>query len=199
LGHIARRSTDEEGLSLSGLQAEDKLAIERIVWPYMTNERRLRMPNQDDFLKEVSALNDKPLKDLKEKYQKLYGPKKVVPVNRTFLVKRIVYKLQEQKHGGLSQAAKDKADALIKKHDPVNNKSAKSKNGDSKKANRDPRLPIPGTVIAKTYKGKKFEVKVLEKGFEFKGKPYRSLSAIAKDITGNIWNGFLFFGLTKKD
>lgn len=157
------------------------------------------MPNQEELLKEVSALSDKPLKDLKEKYQKLYGPKKVVPVNRTFLVKRIVYKLQEQKHGGLSPAAKDKADALIKKHDPVNNKSAKSKNGDAKKANRDPRLPIPGTIIAKVYKGKKLEVKALEKGFEYKSKVYRSLSAIAKDITGNIWNGFLFFGLCKKD
>ncbi len=157
------------------------------------------MPNQEELLKEVSALNDKPLKDLKEKYQKLYGPKKTVPVNRTFLVKRIVYKLQEQKHGGLSQAAKDKADALIKKHDPVNNKSAKSKNGEAKKANRDPRLPIPGSVITKTYKGKKLEVKVLEKGFDYKGKVYRSLSAIAKDITGNIWNGFLFWGLCKKD
>lgn len=157
------------------------------------------MPNQEELLKEVSTLNDKPLKDLKDKYQKLYGPKKTVPVNRTFLVKRIVYKLQEQKHGGLSQAAKDKADALIKKHDPVNNKSVKSRNGDAKKANRDPRLPIPGTIIAKVYKGKKLEVKALEKGFEYKGKVYRSLSAIAKDITGNIWNGFLFFGLCKKD
>ena len=156
------------------------------------------MPNQEELLKEASALNDKPLKDLKEKYQKLYGPKKTVPVNRTFLVKRIVYKLQEQKHGGLSQAAKDKADALIKKHDPVNNQNVRPKNGDAKKSNRDPRLPIPGTVIAKVYKGKKLEVKVLEKGFEFRGKPYRSLSAIAKDVTGNIWNGFLFFGLCKK-
>ncbi len=153
------------------------------------------MPNQEELLKEVSALNGKPLKDLKEKYQKLYGPKKTVPVNRTFLVKRIVYKLQEQKHGGLSQAAKDKADSLIRKHDPVNNKSVRSKNGDVKKANRDPRLPIPGSMITKVYKGKKLEVKVLEKGFEYKGKVYRSLSAIAKDITGNIWNGFLFFGL----
>ena len=156
------------------------------------------MTNQEEFLKEALALTNKPLKDLKEKYQKLYGPKKVVPVNRTFLVKRIVYKLQEQKHGGLSQAAKDKADALIRKHDPVNNKSVRSKNGDAKKSNRDPCLPIPGTIIAKVYKGKKLEVKVLEKGFEYRGKVYRSLSAIAKDVTGNIWNGFLFFGLCKK-
>jgi hypothetical protein len=157
------------------------------------------MQNQVEFLKEVLTLNNKPLKDLKEKYKKLYGPKEAVPANRTFLIKRILFKLQEQEHGGLSQAAKYKADELIKKHDPVNNKSAKSRNGDAKKANRDPRLPIPGTTIAKTYKGKKLEVKALEKGFEYKGKVYRSLSMIAKDITGNIWNGFLFFGLNKKD
>lgn len=157
------------------------------------------MQNQMEFMKEVLALNHKPLKDLKEKYQELYGPKKVVTANRMFLIKRILYKLQEQEHGGISQTAKDKADALIKKHDPVNNKSAKSKNGDAKKSNRDPRLPIPGSIITKVYKGKKLEVKTLEKGFEYKGKVYRSLSVIAKDVTGNIWNGFLFFGLNKKD
>ena len=151
------------------------------------------MPNQDQFLQEIAALNNKPLKDLKEQYLKLYGPKKVVPANKTFLVKRIAYKLQELKHGGLSQAAQDKADTLIQKHDPVNSKSVRSKNGDIKKSNRDPRLPIPGSVITKVYKGKKLEVKVLEKGFEYKGKAYRSLSGIAKDITGNGWNGYLFF------
>ncbi|MCB9772628.1 MAG: DUF2924 domain-containing protein [Candidatus Omnitrophica bacterium] len=151
------------------------------------------MPNHEDFFKEIAALNSKPLKDLQTQYKQLYGQNKTVPANKSFLVKRIVYKLQEQKHGGLSQAAKDKASALISKHDPVNNQSVRSKNGDAKKSNRDPRLPIPGTIIAKLYKGKKLEVKVLEKGFEYKGKVYRSLSAIAKDVSGNIWNGFLFF------
>jgi hypothetical protein len=151
------------------------------------------MPNHEDFLKEIAALNNKPLKDLQTHYKQLYGQNKTVPGNKTFLVKRIVYKLQEQKHGSLSQAAKYKANILINKYDPVNNQSVRSKNGDVKKSNRDPRLPIPGTIIAKLYKGKKLEVKVLEKGFEYKGKVYRSLSAIAKDVSGNIWNGFLFF------
>jgi hypothetical protein len=85
-------------------------------------------------------------------------------------------------------------DALISKHDPVNNKSGRNAKSMSSKSTRDSRLPIPGTMITKMYKGKKLEVKVLEKGFEYKGTVYRSLSAIAKDITGNIWNGFLFFG-----
>ncbi len=153
------------------------------------------MTNQEEFLKEALALNNKPMKELKEKYQKLYGDKKVVPSNRTFLVKRIIFKLQELKHGGLSQAAKDKAESLIRKHDPVNN-SAKPSKG-IVRSRRDPRLPIPGTVIAKVYKGKKLEVKVLDKGFEYKGKVYRSLSGIANEITGMTWNGFLFFGLTE--
>ncbi len=155
------------------------------------------MPNQEDFLKDVAALNNKPLKDLQDRYQRLYGPKKAAPANKTFLIKRIVYKLQELKHGGLSQAAKDKVSALISKHDPVNNKSNRIAKSMSVKSTRDSRLPIPGTMITKMYKGKKLEVKVLEKGFEYKGKVYRSLSAIAKDITGNIWNGFLFFGCTE--
>lgn len=152
------------------------------------------MTNQEEFLKEVLALNNKPLKELKEKYQKLFGPKKVIPSNKTYLVKRIIYKLQELKHGGLSQTAKDKAETLIRKHDPVNNtKPGKTVIGS--KSNRDARLPIPGTIISKVYKDKKLEVKVLAKGFEYKGKVYRSLSGIAKEVTGMTWNGFLFFGL----
>ena len=60
---------------------------------------------------------------------------------------------------------------------------------------RDPRLPKVGTTITKKYKGKTLNVRVLEKGFEYNGQVFRSLSGVAKHITGSIWNGFLFFGL----
>jgi hypothetical protein len=59
----------------------------------------------------------------------------------------------------------------------------------------DPRIPSPGTVIARDYKGRKLLVAVLEKGFEFEGRTYRSLSAVAKEVTGTHWNGVRFFGL----
>jgi hypothetical protein len=154
------------------------------------------MTNQEEFLKEVLALNNKPLKELKEKYEKLFGPRKSIPSNKTYLVKRIIYKMQELKHGGLSQTAKDKADTLIRKHDPINN-TRSAKGITENKSNRDARLPIPGTIIRKMYKDKKLEVKVLAKGFEYKGKVYRSLSGIAKEVTGMVWNGFLFFGLAE--
>lgn len=55
--------------------------------------------------------------------------------------------------------------------------------------------PIPGTVLAREYRGRLIEVTVLPKGFELDGQVYRSLSAAAKAVTGSHWNGLLFFGL----
>ena len=61
-------------------------------------------------------------------------------------------------------------------------------------AEADPRLPPVGEEIAREYKGRKIVVKVRDAGFEYEGKLYRSLSAIAREVTGTKWNGFLFFG-----
>lgn len=63
---------------------------------------------------------------------------------------------------------------------------------------RDPRLPAPGTVLSREHKGFEHEVEVLESGFRYRGREYRSLSAIAKEIAGTPWNGFTFFGLGKE-
>jgi hypothetical protein len=60
---------------------------------------------------------------------------------------------------------------------------------------RDARLPGIGSVLTKEHRGKTHKVLVMEDGFEFEGQRHRSLSAIAKRITGTAWNGFLFFGL----
>ena len=102
----------------------------------------------------------------------------------------------EKKQGstGLSDKAKTRLDEFIKAYDPINNKALRQ-NGTGEVRIRDRRLPIPGTVISKVYKGTIVEVKVLDKGFEYDGKAYRSLSAIAGAVTGQHWNGYLFFGL----
>lgn len=60
---------------------------------------------------------------------------------------------------------------------------------------RDKRLPIPGSTLERMYQGKKIEVKVLEKGFEYNGRIYKSLTAVSKLITGSNWNAFSFFKL----
>ena len=63
---------------------------------------------------------------------------------------------------------------------------------------RDARLPMPGCLIVKDYKGQTLVVRALDNGFEYDGRQFPSLSAIAGEITGTRWNGFLFFGLAKE-
>jgi len=127
--------------------------------------------------------------------------------------RKTAFEAQERAHGGLSVEAKDKLNEFIKAYDPINNKALRQNGaGDASKGRiplgsargrrdrslgfaRDKRLPIPGTVISKVYKGTIIDVKVLDKGFEYDGKAYRSLSAIAGAVTGQHWNGYLFFGL----
>ena len=63
---------------------------------------------------------------------------------------------------------------------------------------KGPAIPMPGTILTRLYREKNIRVTVLEKGFEYEGQVYRSLSAIAKVITGTNWNGFGFFGILNK-
>ena len=62
---------------------------------------------------------------------------------------------------------------------------------------RDSRLPAVDTIITKTYRGQTFEVKVLENGFEYQGKTYKSISRVAMEIVKRPISGYVFFGLTK--
>lgn len=62
---------------------------------------------------------------------------------------------------------------------------------------RDSRLPAAGTVITKIYHGQTLEVKVLENGFEYQGKIYKSISRVAMEIVQRPISGYVFFGLTK--
>ena len=62
---------------------------------------------------------------------------------------------------------------------------------------RDNRLPAPGSILTKTYRGKTIEVKVLENGFEYEGKVFKSISRVAMTIVKRQISGYVFFGLTK--
>jgi hypothetical protein len=150
-------------------------------------------------LSKIMALKEKSLAELKVTYEGLFGGKKAPSNNKVYLWHKIAYRLQEMELGGLSVKAEGKIQELIQKYDPINNKTLRPDIAESaetaKKLKRDKRLPIPGTIITKEYKGNKIEVKILEFGFEYKNKKYKSLTAIAKEITGAHWNGYLFFGL----
>ncbi len=120
-------------------------------------------------LKTVDKLKTKALR---EKLEELTG-KKTRSNNRPYLLKQVIKALEEQ-------AARETA-------------KAKSKSTARKPRERDPRLPPIGTILEREYKGKKICATVLDDGFEYRGKTYRSLSAVAREATGTIWNGFLFF------
>jgi len=148
-------------------------------------------------MNEIMALKNAPAKELMKRYKELYG-EDASGTHRTYLWRKIAYKLQEQKFGGLSAKASGKLKTLIEEFDPINNKALRPDKpmvNQQQAPAKDKRLPIPGTVITKEYKDASYQVKVLEKGFEYNGKIYKTLSAIAKEITGAHWNGYLFFNL----
>ena len=156
-------------------------------------EREAGMGNE--LAQKMEALKEVPLKDLKAAYVE-YFPDKKTSNNRTYMWRRLAYRMQELEYGELSAKAKAKLKALMDAYDPVNNVALKPQVAASGfLPKRDRRLPLPGTIITKDYKGAKIQVKTLEKGFEYSGKIYKSLTAIAKEITGAHWNGFLFFNL----
>ena len=147
------------------------------------------------LIERIMALKEASLEALRAEYGALYGQESPCSSNKVLLWRKIAYRLQELEYGGLSADTQDRINELIKRYDPVNNKTLRPKKSkeEMKTNGRDSRLPIPGAIIRKEYKGQILEVKVLEKGFEYQGQTYKTLSAVAKAVTGDHWNGFLFF------
>ncbi len=150
------------------------------------------------FEKEVVALRHMTVDRLRDKHLELFG-EPTRSHHKQQLVRRIAWRLQVLVEGDLSERARRRAAELANDADlritaPRGRSSRVPQTGPSKER----RLPMPGALLARSYKGKLLQVKVLEDGFEFQGQVFSSLSAVAKAITGAHWNGFHFFGLDKK-
>jgi hypothetical protein len=157
---------------------------------------------------QLAALSGMGVSALRQKYLEVFGePSR--SGNKAYLFKKLAWRIQSLAEGGLSERAKRRAEELARDADvrttvprpPRATADAAARTvvlaAPTSGEGRD-RLPIPGTVLARTYRGKHVAVTVLEGGtFEFEGQTYKSLSAIAKAVTGSHWNGYLFFGLTK--
>ena len=151
-------------------------------------------------LSQIMELKEKSLAELKAKYEELFLGQKAPSNNKVFLWRKIAYRIQELEYSSISAETQDKIQQLIQQYDPINNKALRpdsmlAKQPKKSGFSRDKRLPIPGTVIAKEYKGVSLQIKVLESGFEYNSKVYKTLTAIAKEVTGAHWNGYLFFNL----
>lgn len=154
-----------------------------------------------DVGREVAALRRMTAKELQQRYAEVFG-EMTNGHNRDWLVKRIAWRLQAQAEGGLSERAQARAAALANDADlrlnpPATPTVAERTVIEALPRASDDRLPPPGTVLTRPYKGGVVQVKVLPGGFEYDGAVYGSLSAAAKAITGSHCNGFLFFHLNR--
>lgn len=141
-------------------------------------------------LQEVVALHQAPMRALQERFKALFGEERP-PANREFLIRRIAFKIQENAFGGLSEEARKRVEELKEELNPLKDLGCRKVTIGKVRAARQALLP--GTVIRKEYKNAPFEVRVLDKGFEFQGKPYRTLTKVAEVITGVHQSGYVFF------
>jgi hypothetical protein len=138
----------------------------------------------DSILAQLSALKTAPIGAIKQKWRDLFE-KEPPPFNRKYLESRLAYRIQELAYGGLKPETIERLDAL-----------ADELEGNTKIRNRQPQTrPIAGTRLIREWKSVEHCVTVRTDDFEYEGRPYKSLSAIARTITGTRWNGLVFFGL----
>jgi Protein of unknown function (DUF2924) len=130
----------------------------------------------------VAALPKTPTPELRQMWRELFD-REPPGFSRSYLISRLAYRIQELAYGGLKPATRAKLDALADALDP---KAARKRS-----VNR----PVVGTRLVREFRGREYTVAVLADGFEWEGRRFKSLSAVARAISGTRWNGWAFFGL----
>jgi hypothetical protein len=154
---------------------------------------------------EIASLQDKTVSQLVQRYEEVFK-EECRSRNKQYLIRRIAWRLQANEEGGLSRAALKKAAELSEDAETRVTAPRKHSNDGVKLVvpeptafvDWDPRLPPPGNIVERQYKGKMIRVIVLKEGFEYEGRRYKSLTAIAKEVSGSHCNGFLFFRLGRR-
>ena len=168
-----------------------------------------------NIAQEVNALHQMTVGALQDRYVEVFG-EAVRSRHKQYLIRRIAWRLQANAEGGLSERALRRAEELAQDADvrvtPPRGATVGQGPGYGRPHERpdksgfarvqlqnDQRLPTVGSQITRKYKGRTIAVTVRDDGFEYLGDRYRSLSALAKAITGSHMNGFRFFGLEGKE
>ena len=148
---------------------------------------------------EIAELRAMPTNKLVDRYRALFGhPPRVK--HREHLWKRCAWKVQEQRFGGLSEVAKRRLDELIAEIRLPIEETQRTvtgrlrANGRSSKAGTTP----VGSTLTRQWRGEEVRVQVVEGGFEHEGVVHRSLSAVAKAVTGSHCSGPAWFGLAPR-
>lgn len=151
---------------------------------------------------DIARLEKMSVNQLAKRFETVFG-EECRSRHKRYLIRRIAWRLQANDEGGLSEHARQRAEELANDAEirvtPPRERKPKSDATPlatiQMSPERDPRLPPPGNWIEREYKGQSIRVLVVADGFEYEGQRYRSLSAIAKAVTGSHMNGFLFFHL----
>jgi len=156
-------------------------------------------------LMEIENLRRASLTGLREKFREVFQ-EETSSRHREHLFRRIAWRLQALAEGDLTERAMKRAneiaqDADLRKVAPADffsleGKPIQTTPGDHDRRQQDRRLPLPGAMLRRKWKGRTILVEVLAKGFRYENQQYTSLSAVALAITGTRWNGLAFFGLT---
>ena len=146
------------------------------------------MKDHDTVLARIAALKTTTTTKLKEQWTALFETPPP-PYNRRFLESRLAYRIQELAYGGLKPETVRRLEQLGEQLDGGNIAVRRVRGSD---------IPIAGTRLIREYQGVEHTVTVMTDGYEWQGRPYKSLSAIARAITGTRWNGLLFFGLKNR-
>jgi len=143
------------------------------------------MKSDDNMLARLAALKTAPMAELKAQWVDLHDS--AAPTfSRRYIEARLAYRIQELTHGGVAPATLRRLEDLGE---------AFANGGAGRGRVRAGLKPITGTRLIREWQGTEHVVSVTQDGYEWQGRPYRSLSAIARAITGTRWNGWLFFGL----
>ncbi len=157
------------------------------------------MSRTEDIRQQLAALAQMTSGQLKAEYLRLFGEPPRSHHKRQ-LIRRIAWRLQVSAEGDIGRQARKRAGQLadlswLRLTAPPSWEPSPVQRTPRP---RDHRLPAPGTVLRRTYKGHPVEVQVLYRGFEYQGRRYGTLSGVARAVTGAHWNGYLFFGLTNE-
>jgi hypothetical protein len=140
------------------------------------------------MLTRLAALKAMSVNELKTEWQAMFDAR--APNNsRTFLEGRLAYRIQELIYGGPDKQTRRLLDLLADEVEGTLKRKAQI---------ADPRNPVVGTKLIREWDGVAHTVTVLKEGFEWGGQRYKSLSAVARAITGTRWNGYRFFGLRER-
>jgi hypothetical protein len=150
----------------------------------------------DDIKTEIAALRAMKVPALVDRYLAVFGkPPRIKHCE--WLWKRIAWKIQEQRFGGLSDVAKRRLEELIAEIKLPSEEKTRTVTGKLKSPGK-PNEPSIGTTLVKQWRGREIRLQVVDGGYELEGVVHRTLSAAAQAITGQHWNGKLFFGLAKR-